>query len=139
MSVDSSEFLDGEVYYIPNYPYEDGGNPTPKLIIIIGADAEHVHEVKTTSRNDKYEDYPPGCYARSRFYPAYYIEKENKERFDKDTFVQINTVKHWQISQLETLEKTLKFKLSQQCFNSIIDCIEQYQQYKTEIAKTIKF
>jgi hypothetical protein len=75
------DFSCGEVYLFHKYPYIDGGDPTPKYVIVVGVNDVIITVKTTTDKGKHYKDYPPGCYARSQRFPAYYIEKEEKEGF----------------------------------------------------------
>ncbi len=82
--------ISGEILFYKNFPYEDGGDPTNKLLIVLNSpDNDAPFLVLRTTSQRKFRLDKQGCHSDK----GYYVFKKKDDFFNADnTWVLFNTI-----------------------------------------------
>ncbi len=117
----------GEIYCHETFKFTDN-TIGKKLIVVLNnpGNRDPCIFAKTTSQERRYNNVAPGC---SRDKQVFYIPVSKKERFDRDTFIQLYEL--FEISVEEMVASTLKKefypigKLTDLTFRQLRNCVQK--------------
>jgi hypothetical protein len=119
----------GDVVFWPQFRFEDGGYPSDKLLVIVGARGAHARLLlKTTSQPSSYRPDPDGCHVSSSVFRF----NTNLAGFEKPTWVQFDPPC---VLNADQIEGRVMFTLKPPDLSAIINCYKKSDDISPELAK----